>query len=155
MKKKLKIDYEQVKQLACQGYNVKTIAEVVGICRSLAYENLDFMDAYKKGRQELTDSLAKSMLSKAVAGDVTTQIFLAKRLGLFEKSQPQIKLQSAEDALKAFEEVFNADISVESKNALKSVLESFTRTLGITEQDRKIRELETMFEKLRTQYTQK
>jgi len=135
-------ELERVVQLAYKGYNVTNIAKSMGTCKTLAYQDREFMEAYEKGREQLTDELSQAMLDKAVGGDVATQIFLAKRLGLFEKAQPQIRLQSTEDALKAFEEVFNSDISLEAKTALKGIVESFTRTYEVTELERRVKEVE-------------
>ena len=140
--KKVALDKATITGLAYKGYNVIATAKAVGMCKTLAYESAEFMEAYEKGRKKLTDELSQAMLDKAVGGDVTTQIFLAKRLGLFEKAQPQIRLKSAEDALKAFEEVFNADVSLEAKTALKGVLESYTRTLEVSELEKRLMRLE-------------
>ena len=143
---KRQLNLSHVEELAYKGYNVTTIAKNMGTCKSVAYLDKEFMEAYEKGRQKLTDELSQAMLDKAVGGDTGTQIFLAKRLGLFEKAQPQIRLQSTEDALQAFEEIFNADISLEAKSALKGVLESFTRTFEVTELEKRIQEVEAHIE---------
>ncbi len=147
MAKKIEVDYERVEKLASLGYNIKNTYEAIGICSSKAFADVQFMEAHKRGYEQLRATLSEKILGKAAdQEDTTMQIFLSKRLGLFEKSQPYIRLQSTEDALKGFEELFNSDISIEAKTALKGVLESFTRTFEVTELEKRIQEVEAHIE---------
>lgn len=150
MAKKIEIDYGRVEELASLGYNIKNTYEAIGICSSKAFADVQFMEAHKRGYEQLRKTLSEKILGKAAdQEDTTMQIFLSKRLGLFEKAQPQLRLQSTGDALKAFEEVFNSDLSIEAKTALKGVLESFTRAYEVTEQEKRIQELEAQIGKIR------
>lgn len=147
MAKKIEVDYKQVEKLASMGYNIKNTYEVIGICSSKAFADVQFMEAHKRGYEIMRAKLSKKILDKAIdSEDTTMQIFLSKRLWLFEKVMPQVKLENTEDALKAFGEVFNSDISIESKSALKGILEGFARTYEVSEIEKRMAELEKNLE---------
>lgn len=140
-------DKALVEDLAYKGFKNRDIADSTGVSTSFIYDNKEFLACIKRGRSRLREELADSIQKKAVDMDDTTmQIFLAKRLGMYEKDTPHIKLKGANDALAAFEEVFNADIGIEAKTALKGVLESFTRTFETQEIEKRVDELEKQFE---------
>lgn len=148
MAKKKTFDPITVEEYAYKGFKNRDIADALGVSTSFIYDNKEFLACIKKGRQRLRQELTDAMLSKATDHeDTTMQIFLAKRLGLFEKDTPQVDLKSSEDSMKAFEKIFNADIPLEAKNALKGILESFNRGHEILELEKRIIDIEKSLEK--------
>lgn len=136
-------DKALAEEYAYKGFKNKHIADAMGVSESFMYANKEFLEAIKKGRTRLRKELTDSMLEKATdTQDTTMQIFLAKRLGLFEKDTPKVDLKSSDDSMKAFEKIFNADIPLEAKNALKGILESYNRGHEVMELEKRVIEIE-------------
>lgn len=78
----ISVDYEQVETLAGQGLSKKEIAYCIGIGRSTLYEkqktDQDFLDAIKKGRAAGLQTVTNALMSNAIDGNVTAQIFYLK-----------------------------------------------------------------------------
>lgn len=142
----MKITKQLIKKaydLAKAGFNNKTIYESLDISKSAFYNNKDLMDSIKKARAELRENVSNSLLNNATTGDTTSLIFLAKRLNLFSEDI-SIKLTSPKSALKSLEEVANANISLEHKNSLKSIISDYIKAYEISELEQRISKLEEL-----------
>lgn len=150
MARKPKINDELIKQgynLSRAGFNDKQIQESLNISKSLMYANLEFMDTIKKARQELRQEVSKSLLANAVdLNNPTVQIFLAKKLRLFDDTFDSKGLKNSEDVLKVTSELFaalaNSSISEDKANQLKSILDSFTKAYELNNLEDRIVALE-------------
>jgi len=134
---------EKAYDLAKAGFNNKTIYESLDISKSAFYNNKDLMDSIKKGKAELRESVSSSLLSNATGGDTTSLIFLAKRLNLFSEDI-SINLKTPQTALKSLEEVANANISLEHKNSLKSIISDYIKAYEVSELEQRIIKLEEL-----------
>lgn len=142
----MKITKQLIKKaydLAKAGFNNKTIYESLDISKSAFYNNKDLMDSIKKARAELREEVSSSLLTNAKTGDTTSLIFLAKRLNLFSEDV-QIKLTNPKSALKSLEEVANANISLEHKNSLKSIISDYIKAYEVSELEERISKLEEL-----------
>ena len=140
----MKITKQLIKKaydLSRAGFNNKTIYESLDISKSAFYSNMDLMDTIKKAKSELREEVSKSLLNNAKTGDTTSLIFLAKRLNLFSEDI-HIKLSNPMSALKSLEEVANANISLEHKNCLKSIIHDYIKSYEILELEQRISKLE-------------
>lgn len=131
---------EKIYQLARQGINNKTIYESIGISKTAFYGNKDLMNSIKKARMELMQDVSSMLLSQATT-DTTAMIFLAKRLNLFS-GDVNINLSSPQKALKSLEDLASANISLEHKNALKSIISEYFKAYEITELEERLSKLE-------------
>lgn len=142
----MKITKQLIKKaydLAKAGFNNKTIYESLDISKSAFYNNKDLMDSIKKAKAELREEVSLSLLSNAKTGDTTSLIFLAKRLNLFSEDV-QINLTNPKSALKSLEEVANANISLEHKNSLKSIISDYIKAYEVSELEERISKLEEL-----------
>lgn len=142
----MKITKQLIKKaydLAKAGFNNKTIYESLDISKSAFYNNKDLMDSIKKAKAELREEVSSSLLTNAKTGDTTSLIFLAKRLNLFSEDV-QINLTNPKSALKSLEEVANANISLEHKNSLKSIISDYIKAYEVSELEERISKLEEL-----------
>lgn len=152
MARKPKINDNVIKEafeLAKAGFNDKQIQEAFGISKSLMYANLELMDTIKGARRELRQNISQSLLSNAVdLNNPTVQIFLAKKLRLFDDTFDSINLKSSDDVLKVISRIFKAvsdgTISDDKANQLKSLLDTFTKAYEVNELDKRITQLENL-----------
>ncbi len=152
MARKPKINDNVIKEafeLARAGFNDKQMQEAFGISKSLMYANLELMDTIKGARRELRQKISQSLLSNAVdLNNPTVQIFLAKKLRLFDDTFDSINLKSSDDVLKVISRIFKAvsdgTISDDKANQLKSLLDTFTKAYEVNELDKRITQLENL-----------
>ncbi len=104
---------------------------------------MDLMDSIKKARVELREDVSNSLLNNAKTGDTTSLIFLAKRLNLFSEDI-SINLNNPKSALKSLEDVANANISIEHKNSLKSIISDYIKAYEVSELEERISKLEEL-----------
>lgn len=150
MARKPKINNTVIKEaheLAKAGFNDKQIQEALKISKSLMYANMEFMDTIKEARAELRKEISKSLMSNAVdMQNPTVQIFLAKKLRLFDDTFDSINLKNSDDVLKVISSIFKAvsdgSISDDKANQLKSLLDTFTKAYEVNELDKRITLLE-------------
>jgi ribosomal protein S20 len=138
---------QEAHELAKAGFNDKQIQEALKISKSLMYANLEFMDTIKEARKELRHEISKSLMNNAVNLDnPTVQIFLAKKLRLFDDTFDSINLKNSDDVLKVISSIFKAvsdgSISDDKANQLKSLLDTFTKAYEVNELDKRITLLE-------------
>lgn len=140
----MKINKEVINKaydLAKAGFNNKAIYENLSISKSAFYKNVDLIDSIKKARTELREDISNSLLNNARTGDTTSLIFLAKRLNLFSEDI-SINLRTPKSALKSLEEVANANISLEHKNSLKSIISDYIKAYEVVELEKRVEALE-------------
>jgi len=150
MARKSKINDEVIKQafeMARAGFNDKQILEAIQISKSLMYSNMELMDTIKKARVELKQDISKSLLSNAIdLNNPTVQIFLAKRLRLFDDTFDSMPLKKSEDTLKAISKLFTAvgsgAISEDKSNQLLSILNTYTKAYEVQELEQRLTALE-------------
>lgn len=148
--RKSKINSEVVAkafEYAKSGFNNKQIYEALGISKSTLYANSDLMDSIKKGQSELRSEVSSSLLKNAIKLDnPTVQIFLAKRLRLFDETFDTFSLKTSKDIVKAFSELFiavgNGVISEEKARQLQCILESTMKAYEVNELEQRVEELE-------------
>lgn len=107
---------------------------------------MDLMDTIKKAKSELRQKVSRSLLNNATTGDTTSLIFLAKRLNLFSEDI-SINLKTPQTALKSLENVANANISLEHKNSLKSIISDFIKAYEVTELEQRLSKIEEELKK--------
>ena len=91
MPAKLKIDLEQVEEMASEFCTQDEIAEDMGFDRTIFHRRQDVRAAFFRGKNTAKMSLRHMMFNAARAGDRTMMIFLAKNeLGYLDspKSEP-------------------------------------------------------------------
>jgi len=150
MPQKTKINKEMIQQayeLSRAGFNNKQIQEALNISKALLYRNVDLIDTIKGARQELRQEVSKSLLSNAIdLNNPTVQIFLAKRLRLFDDTFDSIPLKKSEDTLKAISKLFTAvgsgAISEDKSNQLLSILNTYTKAYEVQELEQRLTALE-------------
>ncbi len=147
---KPKINDDVIKEafkLARTGFNDKQIQEALQISKSLMYSHKELMDTIKKARVELREEISNSLLKNAIdLSNPTVQIFLAKRLRLFDDTFNTITLKKSDDILRAINKLFGAvsnnSISDDKANQLKSILETFTKAYEVNELETRLSKLE-------------
>ena len=115
MARKPKINDNVIKEafeLARAGFNDKQMQEAFGISKSLMYANLELMDTIKGARRELRQKISQSLLSNAVdLNNPTVQIFLAKKLRLFDDTFDSINLKCSRHSHPDTQPFFNRTLS--------------------------------------------
>ena len=150
MARKPKINDAVIKEafeLSRAGFNDKQLQECLCISKSLMYSNLELMDTIKKARTELRKDISQSLLTNAKdLNNPTVQIFLAKKLRLFDDTFDSMGLKSSDDVLKVTSNLFKAiadgSISEDKANQLKSILDSYTKAYELNELENRISQLE-------------
>lgn len=132
---------DEAYKLSKGGFSHKQIYNSLGISHTLFYANIELVETIKKAERELRIEVSNTLLENAVNGDTTSMIFLAKRLNLFS-SDINIELKDSRSALVALNEIINANIPLEQKNSLKSVVETFLKAYETTELEKRIESLE-------------
>lgn len=151
MIKKTKINKEMIDEayaLARAGFNNKQLQEALSISKASIYRVKDLKDTIKEARQELRQEVSRSLLTNATdLNNPTVQIFLAKKLRLFDDTFDSMPLKKSDDVLKAISKLFIAvgdgAISEDKANQLKSILDSFTKAYELNELEKRIVALES------------
>ena len=150
MPRKSKINNEMIKEayeLAKSGFNNKQIQEALNISKALLYRNVDLIDSIKEGQLELRKRISSSLLENATdLNNPTVQIFLAKKLRLFDDTFNSINIKNTDDVLTTVSNLFKAvsdsSISDDKANQLKSILTLYNDAYNINILEKRITELE-------------
>jgi len=150
MARKSKINNEMIKEafeLAKSGFNNKQIQEALNISKALLYRNVDLIDSIKEGQLELRKKISSSLLENATdLNNPTVQIFLAKKLRLFDDTFNSINIKNTDDVLTTVSTLFKAvsdgSISDDKANQLKSILHLYNDAYNINILEKRITELE-------------
>lgn len=146
----MKLDKSQIDkcfEYSSKGYTTTQIFEALAISKSSLYSNKDALDAINRGRQELRQKLSDSLISNAVdMKNPTVQIFLAKRLRLFDDTFETITLNKSSDAVAATAQIYKAiadgTISDDKANQLKALLDTFVKAYEVQEIEKRLQALE-------------
>ena len=138
---------EQAYELATKGFNNKQIIQALDISKSTLYGNVDLMDSIKKGQMELREKISEYLLNNAVnLNNPTTQIFLAKKLRLFDDTFESITLKKSSDVVQTISNIFQAvsdgSISEDKAKQLQSLLDTFTKAYEVNELEQRVLLLE-------------
>lgn len=147
---KIKVTKELIQKaydLAKAGFADKQIYETLGIAKATFYAKIDLIDNIKRARTELRESISKSLLNNALdLNNPTIQIFLAKKLRLFDDTFDTIKIKNSDDLLTATNDLFTAvatsSISDDKANQLKSIIESYSKLYEINNLEKRLTVLE-------------
>ena len=84
-KPKIEIDLAKVEELASKLLTKEQIAISLGISNATLYnrqlENVEFLEAIKRGRQKGVALVAEKLVNSAIDGNTTAQIFVLKTHG--------------------------------------------------------------------------
>jgi len=152
MARKSKVTPELIataQELARAGFNDKQIQESLKISKSLMYSKMELMDTIKEARQELRMNISQSLLTNAKdLNNPTVQIFLAKKLRLYDDTFDSITLKNSDDVIKVVSKLFtavsNGSISDDKANQLKSIIDTYTKAYELNELENRITKLEEM-----------
>lgn len=100
MRHKIKVDLEQVEEMAAEFCTQEEIATDMGFQRDLFRKRSEIMDAFNRGKNAAKTSLRSMMFRAAKGGDRTMMIFLAKNeLGYADvpKQENNIEKKDIED----------------------------------------------------------
>lgn len=140
---------DKIYELALNGFNTRQIYESLEIKQKTFYNHRDYLQAIKRGQKDLRIKLADSLLKNAVdLNNPTVQIFLAKKLRLFDDTFETITLKNSDDVLKAtaglYKAISEGTISQDKANQLQAILEGFLKAYEVNELERRIEALENI-----------
>ena len=96
----IKIDPEEIRELASEGNTLEDISDVLGISAKVLAETPEYRRQYEIGLSDMRVSLRHWQFQSAKSGNVTMLIWLGKIiLGQREETQTTIKLEREDDAL--------------------------------------------------------
>jgi hypothetical protein len=138
---------EKAQELSRAGFNNKQIYEVLNISKALFYRSIDLIDPIKDARKELRQNISQSLINNAVdLNNPTVQIFLAKRLKLFDDTFDSISIKKSDDVLKVVADIFKAvstnTISEDKSKQLLAILDTYIKAYEMNELEKRITELE-------------
>jgi len=138
---------EKAQELSRAGFNNKQIYEVLNISKALFYRSKDLIDTIKEARKELRQNISQSLINNAVdLNNPTVQIFLAKRLKLFDDTFDSISIKKSDDVLKVVADIFKAvstnTISKDKSKQLLAILDTYIKAYEMNELEKRITELE-------------
>jgi len=146
MKKKItKKLIAEAAEFAKTGFSNKQIMSAVDLSSSAFYANQELTDTVKKNRMELRKEIAKSLTESALdRNDTTVQIFLSKRLGLFQSSYKKGSLKTVGDAVSELSKLYKSsdDMPLELINATAKILNDFVKMIEVSELEIRIEKLE-------------
>ena len=150
MARKSKINEKMVNDVyeyAKSGFNAKMIYEAIGLSHTAFYRNVSLVASLKRGQMELRQEISKSILSNAVdTQNPTVQIYLSKKLRLFDDTFNSMTLKKSDDVLLATSNLFKAvsdgSVSEDKSNQLLSILNTFTKAYEVNELEQRLTALE-------------
>ena len=97
---KIKLDIDDIRELASEGNTVADIATLLGVSDSVINENEEYKQAYDLGLCDMRASLRHSQFQSAKSGNTTMLVWLGKvLLGQREETVNTLKLEREDDAL--------------------------------------------------------
>lgn len=137
----------ECERLASLGFNEKQISEAINMTYSVFQNKKDyFRDALKKGRQQLRERITSSLLAKIDEQDVTSLIFVSKRLGLFtnsfDASTPSDVKEAMAEMLKIYVSLADGTISETQADKLMGTLQSYIKAYEVSELETRLKALE-------------
>ena len=150
MSRKPKITQQSIEEafkLARAGFTDKNIMEAISVSKPTFYGNTNLLNSIKEARRELRQKLSQSLLTNATdLNNPTVQIFLAKRMRLFDDTFDSISIKKSDDVLVVIADIFKAvsenKISEDKSRQLQSILETYMKAYEIHELESRIQKLE-------------
>jgi len=135
-------------ELAKNGFSNKQIQDVLNISKASIYRIKDLKDSIKDGQMSLRADITKSLINNAVdLNNPTVQIFLAKRLKLFDDTFDTISIKKSDDVLVVVSDIFKAvaqnTISEDKSKQLLSILDTYIKAYEMHELEKRIISLES------------
>lgn len=132
-----------IEELAKCGVTTYTLSQSLGISETTLRSNKEAMELFNRVQSKVIGKVAKSLLQKALDGNVAAMVFLLKTRGRWSE-QTFIKIEDFkgdyEKKRKAIEKAFNKGfISVETYTSLTNTLNSEFKNV---EQEERIKAIE-------------
>ena len=97
---KIKLDIDDIRELASEGNTVADIATLLGVSDSVINENEEYKQAYDLGLCDMRASLRHSQFQSAKSGNTTMLVWLGKViLGQREETVSTLKFEREDDDL--------------------------------------------------------
>lgn len=100
----------EAKELALNGFTHRQIAQSLRISPTTLYKSVDLMDTIRDAEDDLRRDIAEDLKTASNNGEVSAQIFLAKRLGLYATSYKMPQIKSTKTALAQISRI-NSDLA--------------------------------------------
>lgn len=138
---------QECERLAALGLNEKQISESLGMAySSFQKHKARFREVLKKGRQSLRERVSTKILNAIDEDNITAQIFVAKRLGLFQASinatAPDKAIQVSGELSRVYQMVSDGSITADHGEKLSSLLSKISSTIETVELEKRIEQLE-------------
>lgn len=138
---------DEVERLASLGLNEAQIAESIGIgYTTFQRYKSSFGESLKKGRVALRERVSNALLSKMDSGDITSLIFIAKRINLFQPSIATKAPKNIKEAIDEFKTLYTSfasgDINESQADKLMGILEKYIKGLETFEIEERLNALE-------------
>lgn len=109
---KAKVDLAMVEDLASIGCTQDDIANMLGVSKeTLRLRGADFLDAYRRGRNNQVSSLRRKLFQLAMQGNVKALLFACERdLGMTQKIQQQLEHSGGVDVGAILQQLAKPDL---------------------------------------------
>ncbi len=136
----------KAKEYALCGFSHLQIAKSVGIANSTLYADSNLMDTIREAESELREQIANDIKASSGSGEVSAQIFLSKRLNLYQTQYKMPQIKSVKTALTQISRV-NSDLAdgtlpPELANNLIKNIETFIKAYEVSTLEERIIALE-------------
>ena len=147
MAKKIEIDLEELETLSSKGYNITMCCDAIGISQSKAYKDVQILQAIKKGHASAKEKVLNDLFTRSESDTSSaSSIFLAKSLGVFNvkysTARPKSIVEASERIVQIYEDVATGILSDEKGKYLIGFLESYIKSLEISNLEQRIGVLE-------------
>ena len=147
MAKKIEVNLEELESLASKGYNITMCCDAIGISQSKAYKDVQILQAIKRGHASAKEKVLSDLFARSESDTSSaSSIFLAKSLGVFNTkystTRPKSITEASERIVKIYEDVARGILSDEKGKYLIGFLESYIKSLEISDLEQRIGVLE-------------
>jgi len=143
---------EKAKECALSGLTHAQTAIALGISRSTLYTKnyIDILDTIKEAENDLRIDVAQDLRTASNNGEVTAQIFLAKRLNLFSASYKMPQIKSVKTALTQISRI-NADLAsglipLELSNSLIKNISEYLKAYELSKLSESVSEIQAQLD---------
>ena len=136
----------EAREYALSGFTHRQICLSVGISPATFYKHIDLVNTIRQAEDDLRRDIAEDIKTSSNNGEVSAQIFLAKRLGLYSTSYKMQQIKTTKAALSQISRI-NADLASgiipqELAAALIKNIEIFLKAFELNEIDIRVSEIE-------------
>ena len=100
----------EAKGLALNGFTHRQICQSLKISPTTFYKHTNLVDTIREAEDDLRRDIAEDLKTASNNGEVSAQIFLAKRLGLYATSYKMPQIRSTKTALAQISRI-NSDLA--------------------------------------------